>query len=150
MQLTTTDTDIYQKYPGSLALHWFFLMFINDIEDNLNSTVLKFAYDTKVIKVIDDHHCHADLQNDIKGLEKWAKLWQMQFNVDKCKMMHFGFNNTRHTNTMNNKKLQTVSEEKDLEVIIVTVADSLLYCNYVELIVHVSLLPSSVISATNC
>ena len=74
----------------------------------------------------------------------------MQFNVDKCKMMHFGFNNTRHTNTMNNKELQTVSEEKDLEVIIVTVADSLLYCNYVELLVHVSLLPSSVISATNC
>ena len=42
----------------------------------------------------------------------------MQFNVDKCKMMHFGFNNTRHTYTMNNKELQTVSEEKDLGVII--------------------------------
>ena len=89
-----------------------------DIEENLNSTVLKFADDTKVMKVIDNHHCHADLQNDIKGLEKWAKLWQMQFNVDKCKMMHFGFNNTRHTYTMNNKELQTVSEEKDLGVII--------------------------------
>ena len=33
-------------------------------------------------------------------------------------MMHFGFNNTRHTYTMNNKELQTVSEEKDLGVII--------------------------------
>ena len=32
--------------------------------------------------------------------------------VDKCKMMHFGFNNTRHTYTMNNKELQTVSKEK--------------------------------------
>ena len=32
--------------------------------------------------------------------------------------MHFGFNNTRHTYTMNNKELQTVSEEKDLGVII--------------------------------
>ena len=85
-------------------------MYINDIEKNLNSTVLKFADDTKVMKVIDNHHCHADLQNDIKGLEKWAKLWQMQFNVDKCKMMHFRFNNTR--------QLQTVSEEKDLGVII--------------------------------
>ena len=87
-------------------------MYINDIEENLNSTVLKFADDTKVMKVI------ADLQNDIKGLEKWAKLWQMQFNVDKYKMMHFGFNNTRHSYTMNNKELQTVSEEKDLGVII--------------------------------
>ena len=93
-------------------------MYINDIEDNLNSTVLKFANDTEVMKVIDDHHSHADLQNDIQGLEKWAKLWQMQINVDKCKMMHYGFNNTRHTYTMNNKELQTVSEEMDLGVII--------------------------------
>ena len=65
------------------------------------------------MKVIDNHHCHADLQNDIKELEKWAKLWQMQFNVDKCKIMHFGY-----TYTMNNKELQPVSEEKDLGVII--------------------------------
>ena len=103
---------------GSILGPTLFLMYINDIEENLNSTVLKFADDTKVMKVIDNHHCHADLQNDIKGLEKWAKLWQMQFNVDKCKMMHFEFNNTRHTYTMNNKELQTVSEEKDLGVII--------------------------------
>ena len=103
---------------GSILGPTLFLMYINDIEENLNSTVLKFADDTKVIKVIDNHHCHADLQNDIKGLEKWAKLWQMQFNVDKYKMMYFGFNNTRHTYTMNNKELQTVSDEKDLGVII--------------------------------
>ena len=94
------------------------LLSIHPVEENLNSTVLKFADDTKAMKVIDNHHCHADLQNDIKGLEKWVKLWQMQFNVDKCKMMHFGFNNYRHTYTMNNKELQTVSEEKDLRVII--------------------------------
>ena len=42
----------------------------------------------------------------------------MQFHVDKCKMMYFGFHNTRQTYTMNNKELQTVSEEKDLGVII--------------------------------
>ena len=36
-------------------------MYINDIEENLNSTVPKFADDTKVMKVIDNHHCHADL-----------------------------------------------------------------------------------------
>ena len=90
---------------GSILGPTLFLMYINDIEENLISTVLKSADDTKVIKVIDNPHCHADLQNDIKGLEKWAKFWQMQFNVDKCKMMHFGFNNTRHTYTMNNKEL---------------------------------------------
>ena len=37
-------------------------------------------------------------------------------------MMHFGFNNTRHTYTMENKELQTVSEQKDLGV---TIQDNL-------------------------
>ena len=62
---------------GSILGPTLFLMYINDIEENLSSTVLKFADDTKIMKVIDNHHCNADLQNDIKGLEKWAKLWQM-------------------------------------------------------------------------
>ena len=75
---------------GSILGPTLFLLYINDIEKKLNSTGLKFADDTNAMKVIDNHHCHADLQNDIKGLEKWAKSWQMQFNVDKCKMMHFG------------------------------------------------------------
>ena len=63
----------------------------------------------------DDHQCyHVDHQDDIKGEETCAKLWQMQFNMDKCKMIHFGFNNIPHTYTIHNKELQTVSEEKDL------------------------------------
>ena len=47
-------------------------------------------------------------------------MGQIMANAAQCKMMHFGFNNTRHTYTMsmNNKELQTVSEEKDLGVII--------------------------------
>ena len=45
-------------------------------------------------------------------------MGQIKANAAQCKMMHFGFNNTRHTYTMNNKELQTVSEEKDLGVII--------------------------------
>ena len=61
---------------------------INDIEENLYSTVLKFADDIKVMKVIqsviDNHHCHADLQNDIKGLEK---LGQIMANAVQCGQM---------------------------------------------------------------
>ena len=43
---------------GSILGPILFLMYINDIEENLNSTVLKFADDTKVMMVIDNHHCY--------------------------------------------------------------------------------------------
>ena len=30
------------------------------------------------------------IQADIVKLQLWAKTWQMSFNYDKCKVMHFG------------------------------------------------------------
>ena len=42
----------------------------------------------------------------------------MLFNVDKCKVMHFGVNNTKENYSINNTVLKEVSSEKDLGVII--------------------------------
>ena len=55
-------------------------MYINDIEENLNSTILKFADDTKVMKVIDNHHCHADFK-------MISKDWKNGPNYGKCSSM---------------------------------------------------------------
>ena len=41
----------------------------------------------------------------------------MLFNIDKCKVMHLGFNNFHATYSIDGLQLQTVSEEKDLGVI---------------------------------
>ena len=42
----------------------------------------------------------------------------MRFNVDKCKVMHFGRNNQQFDYKLDRKTLQTVQEEKDLGIII--------------------------------
>jgi hypothetical protein len=42
----------------------------------------------------------------------------MLFNVDKCKVMHFGYNNSKRTYEMNGKDLEEISEERDLGVIV--------------------------------
>ena len=42
----------------------------------------------------------------------------MEFNVDKCKIMHLGPTNPKHTNTIGGTNLAVTSEEKDLGVLI--------------------------------
>ena len=42
----------------------------------------------------------------------------MRFNVDKCKVIHFGRNNQQFDYKLDRKTFQTVQEEKDLRIII--------------------------------
>ena len=42
----------------------------------------------------------------------------MLFNVEKCQLMHLGYDNPRVDYIMDGKRLETVTEEKDLGVII--------------------------------
>ena len=75
---------------GSVLGLILFLIFINDIDSGLSSSVLIFADDTKVFSVIDSYVDGCGLQADLRNIEKWAKMWQMEFNVDKCKVVHYG------------------------------------------------------------
>ena len=49
-----------------------------------------------------------------------ALIWDMLFNVKKCKVFHFGFNNPCYTYYMNNEELSSDTVEKDLGVYITT------------------------------
>jgi len=59
------------------------------------------------------------LQEDMDKLNKWSEDWLLKFNVDKCKKMTIGKVPDRDNQIgvgVNRKTLQTVVEEKDLEV----------------------------------
>ena len=50
--------------------------------------------------------------------KKWSEDWQIQFNVDKCKVTHVGKHNPELTYLMENAKLEIVHEGKELGVLI--------------------------------
>ena len=64
-----------------------FLLYINDIEKNLDSTIRLFADDSALYREIKTHHDTEILQRDIFKLQNWADTWQMSFNVKKCKTL---------------------------------------------------------------
>ena len=103
---------------GSVLGPVLFLIFINDLDKGLGSCVLKFADDTKIFRGISDAQDCDMLQKDLVSLQRWSEDWQMQFNAEKCKVMHIGKHNPRFKYTMANTQLETVDEEKDLGVLI--------------------------------
>ena len=90
---------------GSVLGPCLFLIYIYDIDLNISGEMLKFADDTKVICPIDKVENGATLQADLDKLLDWSNKWQMQFNLEKCKVMHFGYNNTCLEYTMEGAKL---------------------------------------------
>ena len=104
---------------GSVLGSILFAIFINDIEDGICGNILKFADDTKLFcKVGSDINC-AKLRADLRKLYNWSEEdWQIWFNLDKCKIMHFGCNNPNNIFLLGGHILETIDEEKDLGVII--------------------------------
>ena len=56
------------------------------------------------------------LQRDIDRMVKWARSWEMVFNVGKCKVLHVGRMNGRYEYRIGNELLTEATEEKDLGV----------------------------------
>jgi hypothetical protein len=112
---------------GSVLGPILFLIFINDLPLEVISPLSLFADDSKVFsRIVAENNIekgknvngNATLQNDLDTIARWAKTWKMEFNVDKCKIMHLGNQNPKHTYTMEEADLVTTSEEKDLGVLI--------------------------------
>ena len=80
--------------------------------------ILKFADDTKMFQEIKSPQDVTQLQEDLVNVAAWSNDWQMLVNVEKCKVMHMGYNNTCSEYLLNGTKLESVSEEKDLGVFI--------------------------------
>uniref|UniRef100_A0A803JL97 Reverse transcriptase domain-containing protein n=1 Tax=Xenopus tropicalis TaxID=8364 RepID=A0A803JL97_XENTR len=55
---------------------------------------------------------------DLTKLDNWAANWKMRFNVDKCKVMHFGRNNINANYLLNGSVLGVSLMEKDLGVFV--------------------------------
>ena len=92
-----------------------FLIYINDLDCGIINCILKFADDTKFFGVVNSTEEHVGMQDDLNKLLSWSKEWQMLFNVEKCKVMHFGRRNASY-NQLASKSLDEVLEEKDLGV----------------------------------
>ena len=103
---------------GSVLGPILFLLYINDLEDDISSKVLKFADDTKVFRKVTNDTDKQSLQDDLDKLVKWSEKWQMLLNFGKCKYIHIRLGNMDEEYKMGHAVLGRTTQEKDLEVTI--------------------------------
>ena len=121
------ELDVLSGVPqGSVLGPLLFLIFINDLPKCTACPVCLFADDSKIYskvpranKVLPELEGSQEiLQKDLDELYKWAEKWKMSFNVNKCKIMHLGYDNGKHEYNLNGITLMETTEEKDLGVLI--------------------------------
>jgi hypothetical protein len=75
---------------GSVLGPLLFVLYINDLPDNISHHVKLYADDSKFLGVIRTDDDARILQEDINKAVVWSELWLMSFNITKCKVMHVG------------------------------------------------------------
>ena len=65
-----------------------FVLYINDIVNDISSNIRLFVDDTSVYIIVDDPVVAAELLNlDLDKITKWAKEWLVEFNPNKTESL---------------------------------------------------------------
>ena len=85
-QASSWRQDLAGVPQGSILDPLLFLIYINDLPNELKSNAKLFANDTSPFAIVKDKSESANiLNNDLSEISKWAYDWKMLFNTDPSK-----------------------------------------------------------------
>jgi ribonucleases P/MRP protein subunit RPP40 len=89
--------DVTSSVPqGTVLGPILFVIYINDLPDELKNDCEMYADDNKIMAVYENQVVDNGLQEDINNTVKWCDTWSTSLNGKKCKIMHFGKSNPRN------------------------------------------------------
>ena len=105
---------------GSILGPFLFLLYINDIVADIQSSIRLFADDTSLYIIVDDPlGATVTLNSDLSKIHRWASQWLVKFNPSKCVSLLFSrkVNKLYHPPvTMNYQEVTEVTSHKHLGI----------------------------------
>ena len=95
-----------------------FLLYINDINQNINSKIRLFEDDCVLYREINSKLDCLELQQDLQKLVCWSHTWQMSIYINKCHTLHAHRKKQTiiHTYTMDNTLVTPVTHHPYLGI----------------------------------
>ena len=118
---SSSEVPVTSGVPqGSVLGPLLFLLYINDLPQNIQSQVRLFADDTAVYLTVNSHEAANTLQADLDTLQEWELTWDMEFNPGKCQVMHITKSRAPFQSqyTLHGQTLESVDSAKYLGVTI--------------------------------
>ena len=102
---------------GSILGLLLFTNFTDDIDEEVLYEISRFADDTKIASRVDTLNDIRSMRRTLDKVVAWANMWDTDFSVNKCGVMHIGKINLEFHYQMNDGWVKSVDEERELGVL---------------------------------
>ena len=94
---TSSSFPVSSGVPqGSVLGPLLFLLYIDDITQNIESDIRLYADDALLCRNVENDDDALVFQRDIQNMFNWSQRWRMVFNVSKCVHIEIGEENPRY------------------------------------------------------
>lgn len=115
---------------GSVLGPLLFLIYINDLPNNISSCMRIFADDCIIYRPIHSSTDHMALQEDLNLITDWCDTWLMHLNSTKCKVMSFSRKHSK-SNLWYNINNSTLSEASSFKYLGITLTLNLSWTTHI-------------------